>query len=263
MNPQLEEIRERLRSSDRSTQVDALLALRDLGAKAARDDVAAAATSPDAAVRATVASVLGSFGPGGSDTVAAALFDLLDDPVPIVRAEAADAAGLVRLEEAKQRLRRLLAADPDAVVRAAAAESLGDIGGTDVLGDLERALQDPDDTVRGFAAASLGLVGGESSAGVLERALLTEQSLRVRGELIAAAYRLGAAPLAATLALLEAADRDELEVLLNVVEELVDREPAVPRGSSDAHAVAEAMRLVAARYPALEPHARRIEAAVS
>jgi cyclophilin family peptidyl-prolyl cis-trans isomerase/HEAT repeat protein len=103
---------------------------------------------------------------------------------PRVSADAANALARLRLKDGNTQLRKLLVADPDAVVRANAARVLGateEISAFDLL--LGRALHDPDSRVRVSAIRALaGLKDGRATVTLIERgkALLSLPTLATR-----------------------------------------------------------------------------------
>ncbi len=86
------------------------------------------------------------------------ILSALGDPDAGVRAEAAEAAGTVRLREAVPRLLDWID-DPDADVRASAARALGRIGEERAVSSLVRALGDVSADVRKAAVEALAAVG--------------------------------------------------------------------------------------------------------
>jgi hypothetical protein len=93
--------------------------------------------------------------------MAAAFVLLLQNPDPMVRAQAALGLGLVRANQILPELTDLLAADPEPTVRTAAAYALGQIGARNSTAPLVRALSDPDDVTAGTARASLKRIHGK------------------------------------------------------------------------------------------------------
>jgi cyclophilin family peptidyl-prolyl cis-trans isomerase/HEAT repeat protein len=96
---------------------------------------------------------------------------------------------------------RALLKDQDPVVRARAAETLGQIGDATSLPDVEKAVADATPEVRASAAFALGIIG-EASADETLRPLATDPSPRVRAAAAEALGRLhvpGSAPAVLTL----------------------------------------------------------------
>lgn len=215
--------------------------------------------SPSVAVRSVAAYGLGQLGSGQTAVAGPALLDGLEDSDELVRCEAVDALQQLNYAPAIARILGLLRNDPDATVRASAAEALGELCDEEVIGQLEGSLSDGDESVRAYAAAAIGWAGTQRHLPVLAATLQHESSPRVRGELLAATYRLGHRDAAATLAhLIEAADEDVAVALLNVLDDLVGRRvsPFLPL---DAAMFLRALRAVAERIPILEAQVRQIE----
>lgn len=118
----------------------------------------------------------------------------------------------------------LLRKDPDPLVRASAAEALWDLGHASVLTALEDSLADEDESVRAYVANSIGLLGSATSVGKVASYIESEQSPRVRAEILGAMYRLGGrASLQALLDLLEACNEDLATPILNILTGLIQR----------------------------------------
>lgn len=124
---------------------------------------------------------------------AAVLAERLESPNPDVRREAALALGRSRLrEEEKEKVRELLGAllrrDPEALVRSAAAASLGRLDGEAGVALLSEGLKDPEAMVRADVCRGLGATGAESAVEPLVGALKRDADVDVR---CAAARALG------------------------------------------------------------------------
>src|SRR6476660_8835721 len=154
--PSLDALIAQSRSADPHEQVAAVLALAERGATAAAPAVMQLLTSPDTTVRFTAAGALGRLARDSSATAGAALLRLLGDAEVLVRSEAIDVLGLLRYTPALDAVRTAVRTDPDALVRASAAETLGDLGDPRAIPDLHHALHDADEAVRGYAADALG-----------------------------------------------------------------------------------------------------------
>ncbi|TAH34503.1 MAG: HEAT repeat domain-containing protein [Planctomycetota bacterium] len=107
-------------------------------------------------------------------TLAAIFAVVLDNPDPTVRAQAAAGLGLARAAHMAPPVAELLANDPDAQVRTAAAYALGEIGAPGSAAALVKALKDRDKLTAGTARASLVKLHGRDEGpdpGDWERAL--------------------------------------------------------------------------------------------
>jgi HEAT repeat protein len=151
------------------------------------------------------------------------------------------------------RLARLLGSDPDATVRAAAAESLGDLADPTHLPTVVRAARtDPDEAVRAYAAATLGLLhAGDDLLRELDH---NEPSPWVRGELTFARQRRGTVTTGEALAPLRAAPPLLAERLLTGLLDLLHRAP-VPVSPTDAGEVDIALTALGRRLPQVRRHA--------
>jgi HEAT repeat protein len=212
--------------------------------------------SPDPAVRAdAIRRIAADDDPSHAGPAIAAL---LTDGDELVRAEAADAVGQLGYQAAVDVVRGLLRSDGSALVRAAAAETLGDLGQPAALAELVGALDDEDSAVRGYAANAIGLLGTASMLPVLDLRLGVEPVPSVRVELIGGRYRLGAPDaLAELIAVLDAMDLDLGYNVLNVWDDLTSRrQPAAL--AQDAPDIAAALDRVAVRLPELRGHAELV-----
>lgn len=173
------------------------------------------------------------------------LIELLDDGDAFVRSEAADALGPLGDVAAVAALERALI-DTEPVVRAAAAESLGDLAAPESLDSLVAAARgDTDEAVRAYAASSLGLIG--ASDDLLRALQAAELSAWVRAELGIARYRLGAITIDEAIEPLARAEEVLLLRLVNGLRDLVDRGGAMP--NSDVAVVAQALEAARFRVP--------------
>lgn len=223
---ELARLLEACRSGSRDEQLAALERIDSLKVAEAAPAVVEALSSADEWVRSSAAEVLGRLGADASEVAGPALIDALDDAESMVRSDAAKALDLLGYRPAAQRIGKLLENDPDAVVRADAAETLGNIGDAGSLSVLEAALDDPDEAVRGYTASSLGLLGGPRAKEILDRAYGREVARRVLVALAVARYRLGErSALADVPRYLRSGDEDLATVTLNELEFLMDRDP--------------------------------------
>lgn len=186
--------------------------------------------SPDEDVRRNAVEALGWLGDIGSKTAGDPILKMLcDEPDDLMRNEIVEALGRLRYAPALEKVKSILHKDSDWVIRASAAEALGEIasiGDSEVLAALELALDDPIEPVRCYAACSIGLLGIPRS-GLLEKLqmyLSSEESLDTKAEILAARYRLGAGQdLPRMLELLESADEDLTVRILIILGDLIKR----------------------------------------
>jgi HEAT repeat protein len=101
--------------------------------------------SRDESMRRIAAEILGVIEAPGVD---AALIPLLEDSDRGVRIAAAHTAGFVKAAATREKLIALVDADKDPLVRSVAVESVGRIGGSDVVELLNRWLQSPSESVQ-------------------------------------------------------------------------------------------------------------------
>jgi HEAT repeat protein len=111
---------------------------------------------------------------------------------------------------------------------------------------------------RGYAALALGRVGTPQMMPTLRNHLGAEQARRVRENLAAATYHLGARDdLTVLLDLLASADDEEAIRMLNVIEDLTEwRIP--PSLALDAPSIRQALQTLIQRYPFFHNQASRI-----
>jgi cyclophilin family peptidyl-prolyl cis-trans isomerase/HEAT repeat protein len=110
------------------------------------------------------------------------IVEFLDYSVPRIRADAANALARLRSKEGVQKLRELVATDPDGIVRANAARALGAAEDNEAFAALlDRALNDNDLRVRISAIRSLGALKDQRLTPLLRRAaILSKSDLRNR-----------------------------------------------------------------------------------
>jgi HEAT repeat protein len=113
----------------------------------------------------------------------------LDDQLPGVRADAAEALGRLKEGSATARLKALLA-DPEPSVRRAAAVGLASLGDEAISKEFVKALLDPSAKVVAGAAEALGLSGYKASVPYLLKAYRTDHP-RVAAAIAVALGRLG------------------------------------------------------------------------
>lgn len=201
----IENLIQSYQSDDPHLQTKSIMDLVDQQVYAAISELLPLLKSPHPAIRANTAYALGYLGINEVDKVGSSLMQLLSDPEEIVRSEVVSALGDLAYIPAKSQLESLLIYDPSALVRAECAETLGLLGDPTSLNALELAFLDlqEDEAVRGYAVNSMGLLGTSELLSKLESYIQTESSLRVKAELLATAYYLGA--------------KDKLDLLLNLL----------------------------------------------
>jgi HEAT repeat protein len=175
---------------ERRRKIDAIDNLRD-GGVAERRTLTEYLGDPDPVVREFAAEALGH---DGGETEAKALVPLLADPDQAVRWTAAEALGRLRFVDATTALARTLTADANALVRADAAESLGDIGVRPPEVDaalIAAVLSDRSYLVRGYSADALARLHAIDSVPLLQQRLRRERNSWTRAWLFGALYRLG------------------------------------------------------------------------
>jgi HEAT repeat protein len=207
--PSIATLIEQCASDNPERQAPALQKLVAMKAYSAAPVILELLRSSDEGIRFCAAEALGCLGANEIESVGPALVNILEDPEGFVRAGATDSLGILRYQPARKSVELLLLNDPDALVRASAAETLGDLGDSEALEALKHAMQDPDRAVRSYAANSLGILGTPELIPQLQTYIETEDSLKVKAELLAAKYRLGATEdMEELLSLLENADED-------------------------------------------------------
>jgi HEAT repeat protein len=147
-----------------------------------------------------------------------------------------------------------MAADPEAVVRASAAEALADLPHESRVAALLGALGDEDEAVRAYAAYSLGLVaesdGAEADLASRLEGLQVGQAAVVQVELVVARYRLGSTGAFDELVTLIDQTGEEIVAVqtVNAVRSLVDRaRPATLAAHADR--LSRSLADLAARCP--------------
>jgi HEAT repeat protein len=161
--------------------------------------------SSDAVVRFSVVQALTKISTKDNhDLIGKTLINLLNDSESIVKSEAIDSLGILKYTPARDYIKYLLKNDPDPLVRASAAETLGDLADITVIPDLELALDDSDESVKSYAVNSLGILGNKSLLYRLKNHCERESSLRVKAEILGARLRLE--------------DKECLTELLNILE---------------------------------------------
>lgn len=211
--------------------------------------------SSDPVVRYTTVESLAEL---GDASIGAFLMPLLNDPEDIVRAEAVEALGRLRYQPALASLLRLAKQESEPLVMASIAETLGDFQDVSAVATLLTFLANEDEAVRAYAANSLGLIGGSDLIQLLVIYAKDEVALRVKAELWGAIYRLGEqAALGNILKLLEDADEPLATPVLNLLVDLLqwlDR----PIPQQDAQALYKAMQKLKQQLPIVQHHAQEV-----
>jgi HEAT repeat protein len=255
----IEDLLARCRSEDRARQVSAIHALSDRNVVQAVPTLVDVLRSEDPTVRSVAAEALGVLGGGAPELAGPALLQALNDDDVLVRSAVADALGVMHYEPALPGLERVLRQDPEPLVRASAAESLGDLGNAIALGVLHEALDDPDDAVRAFAANSIGLLGNRDDIERLRGRAEADSSAEVRASLEAARYRLGEDTVDVLIALISTADTQTASAMLNLLRDLAARRS--PRSlTTDAPRLRQALTDLGQRLAILAPEANEVAA---
>lgn len=135
-----------------------VLEMADAG-DAARLGAVLADPARDELARATAAASLGTLPDGASQREP--LLKAFEDPSALVRRDAAESAGVLRLADAAPPLARLLQ-DPDVDVRRASARALGRLADPAAVDPLVAALRDRDPGVVVLSAEALHRITGEN-----------------------------------------------------------------------------------------------------
>ncbi|HBL10038.1 MAG TPA: PBS lyase [Cyanobacteria bacterium UBA11162] len=257
-NSKIDSLIKQCNSGDSDQEINGVQELLAIKAYSAVPTLIELLKSSDSVVRSVAAAALGYLGKPEPEAVGSALVQLLVDPDDIVRSDAVDALGILGYAAAIEPVKSLLKNDPIPFVRASAAETLGDLGQQEALAALEEALLDPDEAVRGYAANSMGLVGTPELLPKLKTYIESEQSLKVKVELLGATYRLGAREdVELILNLLAKADQDLAIQTLNVLEDLIGRKQPSAM-AEDASDISEVLAKVAKRFPILDTQIDRL-----
>ncbi len=260
-NSSVEALVKESHTSDPMRQVQALIELIKIHNESVVPSIIDLLESDNEEVRAECARVLGYLGDSERDLVGSSLLRLIDDEDDRVRNEVVEALGLQLYPLALEPLKRILRSDPYWVVRASAAESLGNYGDQSVLADLEQVLQDEDEEsiVQAYAAASIGLLADAAFRPRLERYVDVDAPIDVQSDVLAALYRLGGKErLEALLQLLQSADEDDVPSTLNTIKDLTERKYP-PTLLADAPRIRQALNVVVQRFPLRWGQVKEIE----
>ena len=260
--PDIAALRADCRSGDTDKQLAALLELIKIHDEASLSDIAPLLSSSDEQVRAEAARAVGYLGSSQIATLAPQLQSLLSDANEMVRDEAVEALGLLTYPPAITDLKGIVHNDPSWLVRASAAEALGNYQDVTLLSDLEQVLRDPheESEVQVYAARSLGNFADATYFPTLDNLIATHrQEPGVSAALLSTGYRLGGAQyLDPLLTLLRNANEAESWFLLNEVQDLVaDVQSAVL--AADSPRIHSALQTTALRWPLTSRQVQEIE----
>lgn len=217
--------------------------------------------SPDEVMRADCAYALGQVGEAARDRIGPALLSLLADEENVVRNEAVLALHLQPYPPALESLKQVLYHDPDWVVRASAAEALGNYQHEDLVSALEQVLRNEEEEqeVRAYAALSLGLVADPAFRPQLDAFITGSIScLSLQSEILAASYRLGGQEhLSSLLDLLHTSDKNVVPLVLNAIQDLTERKYP-PTLLTDAPYIRKALNTLDQDVPLWHGHATQI-----
>lgn len=186
---------------------------------------------------------------------------MLADPEALVRDEVVNALAQLNYVPALSLICSLLENEPDWIVRASAAEALGDLakaGDVETLNTLKIALTDPVRSVRDYAASTIGILGTSEFLPILKTYYDGKEDARSKAEVSIAMYRLGdRKQLKVFLELLDNADDSLTVVALNIIGDLANRR--VPEYLSlDLPVLKEFLLKVVQLFPLLKTHAKKI-----
>lgn len=251
------------RSNEPGKQALAIMKLQDLEAFEAVPTLIELLDSPEANVRERSVEALGWLGNKDKEVVGSALITMLDDSDDMIRNEVVEALARLEYTPALEKVKYLLRHDSDWVVRASAAEALSDlaeVGNSEVVAELELALDDPVEPVRSYAACSIGLLGAPTPEllNTLQMYLSSEEYLATKAEILAARYRLGVREdLLKLLQLLNNDDQHLTGILLTILEDLTERK--VPETMiEDLPSVQNALIQVPRSFPIFSNHVEKI-----
>ncbi|MFB2918170.1 MULTISPECIES: HEAT repeat domain-containing protein [Aerosakkonema] len=257
----IESLLEDCRSGNPSRQTPAIMKLQEKEAYEAVPTLVDLLTSPEQNIRGLAVTALGWLGDEEIETVGPALVRMLADPEDLVRSDAVDALATLDYIPAIEPIKSLLRSDSDWVVRASAAEALGDlaeVGDSEVLAELELALDDPIGPVRSYSACAIGLLGTQEILPKLEVYFSSEEYLNTKAEILAARYRLGIRDdLTKLLKLLQSADEHLVGVILNILRDLAERKVPLTL-ALDAPQIRQILTAIAQSCPIHRNYAERV-----
>jgi HEAT repeat protein len=234
---------------------EAVQAISRLNGPESLEGMAKLAAIGDEATRADVADSLAAVA-WEAPEIDGLLARLVEDKSPRVRTCAIECVAARHATGLLSKLVDAFHADAAWLVRATAAEALGDLGSAETVAELASGLRDESEVVQAYAALSIGLLGTRDHLDLL-RARLEAASPRVLPDLLGAMYRLGNAESLLPLIQSAVVDESSAVVLMNVLQDLVNRRrpPSLDRDKEDFLAAADAL---AGQYPAVRFRAERI-----
>jgi HEAT repeat protein len=260
--PDIAALRADCRSGDTDKQLSALLELIKIHDEPSLPDIVPLLSSSDEQVRAEAARAVGYLGSLQTAALAPQLQTLLSDANEMVRDEAVEALGLLIYPPAIATLKGILHHDPSWLVRASAAEALGNYQDVTILSDLEQVLRDPQEesAVKVYAARSLGHFATSTYFPTLDTLIATHrQEPGVAAALLATGYRLGGLQyLDPLLALLRNANETESWFLLNEVQDLVE-DRKLSTLAADSPRIHAALQTTVLRWPLTSRQVQEIE----
>jgi len=236
-------------SGDSLKQVQALVELVKMHDESVTPEILDLLSSTDEDVRAESARALGYLGTRYRERIGPALLKLVYDDNSRVRNKAVEALGLQPYPKAKGALTHVLLSDPDWVVRASAAETIGNYQDESLVPILTQVLRDSheESIVRAYAALAIGLLASPSFLTELDSSIAIATTPDVLSEALAASYRLGGKKhLPALLNLLKTADEDDVWGILNSIQDLTERRYP-PTLLADAPQIREALSVIEQR----------------
>ncbi|MEV0058874.1 HEAT repeat domain-containing protein [Nocardia sp. NPDC050718] len=253
-----------LNSSDPDVRVEALIELIKRDDRTYARTVIDLFSEPDEAVRSEAVRAAGYLGRDTPDTVGPYLVTMLSDSDEMVRSQAADALGLVVFPPAAAPLSERLKSDPSWIVRAAAAESLGNYGGGGLIELMNRALDDTEYlAVQRYAIESLGKSNGYLPRAEMER-LVTElgNDPELGVQVRVAAYRFGIEEQLESLKLLAPViDEPQTDFLMNDFWDMLGS-PRPPSLFNDTKTISQILDIVVVRWPVWTSRAEEIRRVV-
>lgn len=248
-------------SGDPSKQCSAIFELQELENSDAIPALLHMLNSPEWNIRGLTVETLGQPGYGDSETTGFRLVQMLADPEELVRDEVVNALARLNYVPALSLICSLLENEPDWIVRASAAEALGDLakaGDVETLNALKIALTDSVGAVRDYAVSSIGILGTSEFLPILKNYSDAEEDARSKAEASIAMYRLGDhEQLKVFLKLINDEDEFLIEVALNIIGDLTNRR--VPEHLSlDLPLLKEFLLKVGQLFPLVQKHAKEI-----